>query len=411
MCAYVWRTPVRTVSNRLSLFNCCLRCLLVHKDLFDCPLLSALRKTGNESPRTQSKLVSSGRGVFASLDDTPDLQCPSFAGQGFLCRPSTGFTKFTNKRVQPGKPYSSNPYTLFSNFQFFVLRQDAAQALLGGLAVSAANNSNDNHHHHHNGASLQKVRGGGGGGVQDSPNTPGSNRKGHDEEQTLLSGVGNLMKRARRGVNSYFSALARQQKEIAREQRERHRKKSSNFDFLVDAEEGVGLLAIAGAESEASRGLEDGAGTNGGPLHRSQSAVFVPLRPQEEQADAPDPTTVLETRSSGVASDLGELRDVSEASAFLQGVDGSYGGAGGILQAGESTMKRGGRARLTTGDLVRLYREEEQWAGEDSAQDEDRERSRASKVSWLSCRECKDRDSFATYPSPRVCSGLHARSW
>lgn len=228
----------------------------------------------------------------------------------------------------------------------------------------------------------QKVRGGG--GKQDEPNTPDSNRKGHDEEETLLSGVGNLMKRARRGVNSYFSALARQQKEIAREQRLRHRRKSSKLDFLVDAEEGAGLLSAAGAEDRAGDGLKNGAGASGGPLHRSRSAIFVPSRPeaQRQEEEAPGSTVVvLETRSSGMAADLGELRDVSEAAEFLQGVEGSFEGDGGRLEAGGGSMKRGGRARLTTGDLVRLHREEEQGAGEDSAQDEDRERSGASKVS------------------------------
>ena len=268
------------------------------------------------------------------------------------------------------------------------------------MAVSSTNKGNG---HHHNGVAgtgdgQGVLRGGGGGGMQDAPNTPGSNRKGHDEEQTLLSGVGNLMRRARRGVNSYFSAAARQQKVFAREQRlrhrrkssnlelqrERHREKSSSFDFLVDAEEGVGLLSISRAEDGAVGGLKNGIGTNGGPLHRSQSDVFVPLRPDEEQADAPGPATVSETRS--MAADPGELRDVSEAAAFLQGVEERHGGTGGRLIAGENTMKRG-RARLTTGDLVRLYREEEQGAGEDSAQDEDRERSGASKVSFvLMCR-------------------------
>eukprot|EP00903_Cladosiphon_okamuranus_P008576 g8227.t1 len=246
--------------------------------------------------------------------------------------------------------------------------KDAAQALLGGLAVAAANNSNARHHDHlHNGDELESLR--------DGPNTPGSNRKGHDEERTLLGGIGNLMKRARRGVNSYFSAAARQQKDFAREQRERHRRKSSNLNFLQDAEEGVGLLAMADAEGETGDGpgLENAAWANGGPLHRSQSAVFVPIRPQED-----DPTANFETRSTCVPADLGGLRDVSKALELVN-VNATYRVEGGGLEAGVSTMKRGGRARLTTGDLVRLHREEEQGAGEDSAQDEDRERSRASK--------------------------------
>lgn len=267
-----------------------------------------------------------------------------------------------------------------------LLIQDAAQALLGGLAVSTVNNGNGHHQQQHKGVAgiedgHQKVRGSGGGGdKQDEPNTPSSNRKGHDEEQTLLSGVGNLMKRARRGVNSYFSSLARQQKKFAREQRERHRRKSSNFDSLIGAEEGVGLLDIAAGAEDGDD--ENGTGTNGGPLHRSQSAIFVPSRPEIQQAEAPGSTVVSETRSTGMAADPRELRDVSEAAAFLQGAEGRYGGTGGRLGAGagESSMKRGGRARLTTGDLVRLYREEEQGAGEDSAQDEDRTRSGAFKV-------------------------------
>eukprot|EP00752_Nemacystus_decipiens_P008024 g7170.t1 len=248
--------------------------------------------------------------------------------------------------------------------------KDAAQALLGGLAVSSAIKSNGHHHHHHDdgvagmGDGFQKMRDGGGGGVRDAPNTPGSNRKGHDEEQTLLSGVGNLMKRARRRFNSYFSAAARHQKKFAREKRERHRKQSSNFDFLVDAEEGVHFLSADGGAG----GVENGTETNGGPLHRSQSDLFVPSRSAEEQEDALGPAMVSETRSSGMAADPGELRDVGETTAFLQGVEG--------VLTGESTMKRN---RLTTGDLVRLYREEEQGAGEDSAQDEDRERAGASK--------------------------------
>lgn len=270
----------------------------------------------------------------------------------------------------------------------FTVSQDAAQALFAGFAVSTANNSNSHHlHHHHNGGAgmgdgHQKVRGSGGGrGKQDALNTPGSNRKGHDEEQTLLSGVGNMMKRARRGVNSYFSALARQQKEIAREQRERHRRKTSNMDILIDAEEGVGLLAIGGGTEDGTGGLENGAGTNGGPLHRSQSAVFVPSRPAEPQAEAPDSSTVLETMSNDMAVDPAELRDVCDEASFLQDVKESHAETRGRLGAGESSLKRGGLARLTTGDLVRLHREEEQGAGEDSAQDEDRERSRASQVS------------------------------
>ncbi|CAM9147621.1 unnamed protein product, partial [Hapterophycus canaliculatus] len=243
------------------------------------------------------------------------------------------------------------------------------------------------HHHTHNGFAGQRDShqsgrdsGSGSGGGQGEPNTPNSNRKGHDEEQTLIGGVGKLVKRARRGVNSYLSALARQQKEIARQQRERARKKSSNFDFLVDAEEGVGLLAMAGGGDAAGAGVGTGRpeATNGTPLHRSKSAVFVPPRPVQ-QVDTPIATAVLETRSTGVVSDAVELQEVIETEAYVRRGDMGYGIEGGVeatpgaLARGVS-MTRGGRAGMTTGDLIRLYREEEQGAGEDSAQDEDRER-------------------------------------
>ncbi|CAN0084987.1 unnamed protein product [Ectocarpus sp. 6 AP-2014] len=287
-----------------------------------------------------------------------------------------------------------------------------------GPSVSTANanghgntNGHPHHHHHHRnrdgvagiGDPRQDGRssgggggGGGGGGVQrqEPPNTPGSNRKGHDEEETLLRGVGDLLTRARRGVNSYFSALARKQRNVARQQRERARRKSSssnNCDFLVEAEEGVGLLSIAGGGTESADATKAAAAAaaNGGPLHRSQSAVFVPSRPDQQAADASSATSALETRSAGVVTDVGELRDVSEMDPFLQeevegldagcGVEASAGGlsargGGGGGGGGGGSMNRAGRAGLTTGDLVRLYREEEQGAGEDSAQDEDRER-------------------------------------
>lgn len=287
------------------------------------------------------------------------------------------------------------------------IAQDAAQALLSGLTVaSSSNNTNGNHHQHHNGFMGKRDvhqnggsgGGGGGGGGPDEPSTPSSNRKGHDEEQTLMGGVGNLVKRARRGVNSYFSALARQQKELARQQRERARKKSSTFDFLVDAEEGVGLLAIAGGGDAAGAGGVGGRAeaTDGAPLHRSKSAVFVPPR-QAQQLETPISTTALETRSTGVVEDAVELQDVGETDAFLQSGDMSYGleeggGKGSVGASGRGVaMTRGGRAGMTTGDLVRLYREEEQGAGEDSAQDEDRERPGALKKVGLNVSCVSDR--------------------
>lgn len=247
-----------------------------------------------------------------------------------------------------------------------------------------ANANGSGHHHHHNGVAgvgdaHQNARGVGG-GRQDQPDEQRDNLKGHDEKQTLVSGMGNLLKRARRGVNSYFSALARQQVKHARQQRERERIMSSNLDFLVDAEEGVSLLTqVADGHEQA---------TNGGILHRSQSAVFVPSR-LPQQANTSSSVAVLETRSAGVASDAGELGDVNEAEVFLQNEQRDH-GAGGRLEAGGGTMKRGGRSTLTTGDLVRLYREEGQGAGEDSAQDEDRERQRKSQVSaWLLGSSCR----------------------
>ncbi|CAB1103647.1 unnamed protein product [Ectocarpus sp. CCAP 1310/34] len=295
------------------------------------------------------------------------------------------------------------------------------QVTHSGLSVSTANanghgNTNRHPHYHHRnrdglagtGDPCQDDRSGGGGVQrQEPPDTPGSNRKGHDEEETLRRGVADLLTRVRRGVNSYLSALARKQRNVARQRRERARRKSSssnNRDFLVDAEEAVGLLSIAvgGTESaDATRAtVAAAAAANGGPLHRSQSAVFVPSRPDQQAPDASSATSAVETRSVGVVTDVGELRDVSEMEAFLReevpgldagcGVEASAGGlsARGVRggRGGGGSMNRAGRAGLTTGDLARLHREEEQGAGEGSAQDEDRERLRSSQGKSLGGR-------------------------
>ncbi len=204
---------------------------------------------------------------------------------------------------------------------------------------------------------------GGGEGQEDLDSD--SDRKGHDEDQTLLGGVGNLMTRARRNVNSYFSQLARQQKQIAREAR---RTQSSNFDFLVDAEEGVGLLAIGGAR-DGDAGGHNGKGeasANGGPIHRSQSAVFVPSRPVAQEASSSSSTVVLD---AAVGVGAGGPPNASESSY-------SAGSRADTLQ-GETSMERGGQARLTQADFApRLYRGDKQGAGEHSAQHEDRTRPR-----------------------------------
>lgn len=245
--------------------------------------------------------------------------------------------------------------------------------------MSTASNNGSGPPHHHNGVAgvgetHQKARGVGG-GRKGQPDNPRENLKGHDQEQRLLSGMGSLLKRARRGVNSYLSALVRQQAKLARQQRERERIKSSNFDFLVDAEEGVSLLT---GDVDLNGYNEQGA--NSGPLHRSQSAVFVPSRlPQQENASSA--VAMLETKSTGVVSDAGELGDANGVDVFMQNEQRDR-GAGGGLEAGGGKMQRGGRGGLTTGDLVRLYREEGQGAGEDSAQVEDREHQRTSQVRY-----------------------------
>lgn len=234
--------------------------------------------------------------------------------------------------------------------------QDAAHALLAGLAASSANGMSgigDDAHAR------------GGGERQEDPDSD-SDRKGHDEDQTLLGGVGNLMTRARRGVNSYFSQLARQQKAIARETR---RTQSTNLDFLVDAEEGVGLLAIGGVRDGDAGGHngEGEASAKGGPIHRSQSAVFVPSRPVGQEASTSSSTLMLD---AVVVAGSGRPPNASESS-FAAGSRAD------ALQ-GETSMERGGQARLAKEDFAPrlLYRDDKQGAGEHSAQHEDGERRR-----------------------------------
>lgn len=173
------------------------------------------------------------------------------------------------------------------------------------------------------------------------------------------------MTRARRGVNKYFSALAREQKKIAREQRNRARRShSSNFDFLVGAEEGVGLLSVASAgdgDAEAHKGGRQPA--SGAPIHRSQSAVFVPARPAVQQASASSSAVLLGVGAVEVA---GGQADTSKSSYATRSRAKPV--------QGETSMEGGGQVRLKERDFVRMYHDEKQGAGEHSAQDENRER-------------------------------------
>ena len=301
--------------------------------------------------------------------------------------------------------------------------QDASHALVDGMPGSNATSSGQLllHHHHHHHLHLHHGEGGaGGGGVggekngrsgqgQDhvNSNASPSNRKGHDEDRSLFSGVGQIVKRARRRVNSYLSALARQQRELARQQRERERTKSSAPPAFEDAEAAESLLenrnGEGGGGNQAGNDGFSAQGQGQGLLHRSQSAIFVGNGPLSLRDDSQKSPKALrqEQRESGNASiaielanmeagggDFGDaLEDVAlgggdEAAPLLPSEEAEFSGGGGVEVAG--SLRRG-HMRQTTGDLVRLHREEQQGAGEDSAQ-EDRERSRGAAGAQVSRR-------------------------
>lgn len=216
--------------------------------------------------------------------------------------------------------------------------------------------------HHSTRGVGNSAQSGGSGGQYRPPNTPPSDVKGHGEDPSMLRGVGDWIKKSRRWVNSYWSR-------VARLQRERSRRMASNSTFLGDTDEGDSLR-------------EDGVGVGGqgpnGPMPRSQSSIFV------RRGGASQPGRTGQVKGTSTANEL-ELANMEGGNGVAGGVlDGEGSEAGGEVVAllgrevgnGESaaaSLRRDGRMRVSTGDLVRLVREEGQEAGEDSAQ-EDRER-------------------------------------
>ena len=273
-----------------------------------------------------------------------------------------------------------------------------------GSSATSNGHLHHHHHHHHHGEG-----GGGGGQGQEHANASPSDRKGHDEDKSMFSTVGQIVKRARRRVNSYLSALARQQRELARQQRERERKKSITSSPLEDAEAADSLL-----ETRSGGGGRDGddfSAQGEGFLHRSQSAIFVghgQLSPKGAQtpkglrqhgggANTPTEIELGDIEAGGGGGGLGdslddeERRGGGETASLLPSTEEGYfvGGGGGDGGKVAGSLRRGHMSQ-TTGDLLRLQRVEQQGAGEDSAQ-EDRERSRGgagnAQVRWKSSND------------------------
>lgn len=229
-----------------------------------------------------------------------------------------------------------------------------------------------------------------------------SNKGHHDEDRSLMTGVAALLTRTRRQMNFRLSTLARQQ-------RERSIRLSSTSEQLVPianaASEGADLSGVGGSELFH------------GDIHRSQSSVFERICPfddgrpssegrieraRETSTAAADVELVTMEAGGGDIGDKGDvLRQagllseevgddvplllVCKKTELLSEKAGGYDlplllvckktgdegeGAGGDRALALSSLRRAGRVRHTTGDLTRLCREEEQGAGEDSAQED-----------------------------------------
>lgn len=219
--------------------------------------------------------------------------------------------------------------------------QDAAQALLGASSAESIYNNNN-------------TRGGSAGKLT-------ANRKGHEADDALprWKGVGALWTSTKRLVNSYASTLSKQQ-------RERARRMSSNSarTLLADTDE---------SDEVVSGNIRGGTDL----LPRSRSSIAVGRGLSVEEKHSRSSTAELEITSMMESGNGGDREDNREdAGKSVEGGDTVAamrdkvaGGERGSMAMG--TMRRGGRARNTTGNLVRLLMyEEQQGAGEDSAQED-----------------------------------------
>lgn len=257
------------------------------------------------------------------------------------------------------------------NGQMLCFLQDAAQALLGGMATSAANkgyndnnsiNGNDKNHGSWNSGAgdAEQIRGD---AIHHRQGLPTVNHKGHGDDRSFLRGLRFFVKSTRGLVNSYWSTVARQQ-------RERSRRMSNSKSKALDGDDG-----IEEAEGLLGRGAQraGAAGATNGTLHRSWSSIAVGSSQGGSTMQEVELSDIEAGSGSGGVRGMGfdarELAGGGEAVALLPATEAGDGtGYGGDCAL--NSLRRGVRSRATTGDLILLARDEEQGAGEDSAQED-----------------------------------------
>lgn len=189
------------------------------------------------------------------------------------------------------------------------------------------------------------------------------------DDKSLLQGVTFYVKSTRRFFNSYWSKLAKQQRERTR------RMAAANTvlfkDKGEDKEKNEGLLLGGGRRV-------DGKSPLGAPMdHERQSPWLL---------GAPPPLVAEERNSELEMTDLetGDGDGDDEAVRLVPATEAGDGTGGGERSEGRP-LRRGDRVMVTTGDLTRLVADEQQRAGEASAQEE-RDRATGPRVSKVSRR-------------------------
>lgn len=190
------------------------------------------------------------------------------------------------------------------------------------------------------------------------------------DDKSLLQGLSFYVKSTRRFFNSYWSKLAKQQ-------RERTRRMAAANTVLFknkseDKKESEGLLMGSGRRVDGKSSL--GALTD----HERQSPWGLP---------GATPPLVAEERSSELEmTDLetGDGDGDDEATRMVPATEAGDGTGGGERNEGRP-LRRGDRVMVTTGDLTRLMADEQQRAGEASAQEE-RDRATGPHVSKVTQR-------------------------
>lgn len=260
-------------------------------------------------------------------------------------------------------------WTAFYKYLSLLVEQTAAQALLSGIATSSTMNKS---HYDSPDTTVTKQESQGDHKEQQQQQHPHAsmNRKGHAEASSVRSSVGLFVKSNVRWINSYWSAVARQQ-------RQRSRRKNSAANALGDRQEEEDLLEKSAHAEAVSNSL----------LHRSHSAVFMEQDPTQTIGSGRGETnrgTEIElatmeegggdVAAGGALSTRELIRRGGETEALLPGSRaGPVGGEGGGDSLKVGTLRRGGVMRATTGDLKMLIREEEPSREEQTQQQEDGE--------------------------------------